>query len=131
MAQLVGEDITCDAILHVLEGVTTIYTYNGSRFDLPFLAKNPGVDFGRFTQHDLMYDCWKSGHYGGLKAVEQKLGIRRKLPDLRGSDAVDLWRQHRRGDSAALPTLLAYNREDVENLPILRQKLERRSNRRT
>ena len=34
--QLVGDDITPPAILHVLEGVTTIYTYNGSGFDLPF-----------------------------------------------------------------------------------------------
>ena len=128
--QLVGDDITRDAILHVLEGVTTIYSYNGSRFDLPFLGKKPGVDFGRFTQHDLMYDCWKANLYGGLKAVEQKLGIRRKLPDMRGADAVVLWHKYRRGDDAALQTLLEYNREDVENLPILREKLERRGNRR-
>ena len=128
--QLVGEDITRDAILHVLEGVTTIYSYNGSRFDLPFLARKPGVDFRRFAQHDLMYDCWKANLYGGLKAVEQKLGIKRKLPDLRGSDAVVLWRQYQHGDKSALQTLLAYNREDVENLPTLRQKLARPNPRR-
>ncbi len=128
--QLVGDDITRDAVLHVLEGVTTIYTYNGSRFDLPFLARKPGVDFGRFQQRDLMYDCWNAGHYGGLKVVERKLRIRRKLPDVNGRVAVDLWRQYQRGDEAALTTLLEYNREDVENLYVLRQRLEHGGKRR-
>ena len=131
--QLVGDDITPAAILHILEGVTTIYTYNGNSFDLPFLAWKPGIDLRRrqrFQHRDLMHDCHRANLYGGLKAVEQKLGIGRNLPDLRGADAVDLWHKHRRGDAAALQTLLEYNREDVENLPILRQKLERRGNRR-
>ena len=115
----------------MLEGVTTLYTYNGASFDLPFLAWRPGVDLRRSFRHqDLMRDCHRANLYGGLKAVEQKLGIRRKLPDMRGADAVDLWHKYRRGDAAALQTLLEYNREDVENLPILRQKLERRGNRR-
>lgn len=35
--QLVGEDITTDSILEALDGVDTIYTYNGSGFDLPFI----------------------------------------------------------------------------------------------
>lgn len=130
VSQLVGRDITREAILHLLEGATTIYTYNGSRFDLPFLARKPGVDFGRFGQHDLMYDCWKAGHYGGLKVVERKLGIKRNLPDVDGRVAVDLWHRYQRGDGAALDTLLEYNREDVENLYTLRQRLERRANRR-
>ena len=34
--QLVGDDITVDAILHILEGVTTVYTFNGARFRLAF-----------------------------------------------------------------------------------------------
>jgi atypical dual specificity phosphatase len=35
--QLVGEDITEEGLLEVLDGVSTIYTYNGQRFDLPFI----------------------------------------------------------------------------------------------
>ena len=129
--QLVGDDITPVAIEHVLEGVTTLYTYNGSGFDLPFLAWRPGVDLRRnFRHRDLMHDCHRANLYGGLKAVERKLRIKRKLPDLDGRAAVDLWHEYQRGDAAALKTLLEYNREDVENLPILRQKLERRGNRR-
>jgi len=35
--QLVGEDITADSLLESLDGASTINTYNGSRFDLPFI----------------------------------------------------------------------------------------------
>lgn len=129
--QLVGDDITPSAVRHVLESVTTIYTFNGSSFDLPFLAWKPGIDLRRrFEHHDLMHDCHRANLYGGLKAVERRLGIKRKLPDLDGRAAVDLWHKYQRGDAAALQTLLEYNREDIENLPILRQKLERQGNRR-
>ena len=129
--QLVGDAITPAAIEHVLEGVTTIYTYNGASFDLPFLAWRPGIDLRRWLQHrDLMHDCHRANLYGGLKVVERKLRIKRKLPDVDGKEAVNLWHQYRRGDDAALDTLLEYNREDVENLYTLRQRLERRANRR-
>ncbi|MXZ92101.1 MAG: exonuclease [Chloroflexi bacterium] len=130
--QLVGEDITPAAIEHVLEGVTTIYTYNGGSFDLPFLAWKPGIDLRRnFRHQDLMHDCHRANLYGGLKVVERRLSIKRKLPDVDGRVAVDLWHKYQAGDKAALQTLLEYNLEDVENLPILRHKLERRGNRRT
>ena len=129
--QLVGDDITPSAILHVLEGVTTIYTYNGSGFDLPFLAWRPGIDLRRRLRHrDLMHDCHRANLYGGLKAVERKLGIKRQLPDMDGGDAVQLWRQYQQGDQTALTTLLEYNREDVENLYTLRQRLPRPRSRR-
>ncbi len=35
--QFVGEDITVDSLLETLDSVDIIYTYNGSRFDLPFI----------------------------------------------------------------------------------------------
>ena len=128
--QLVGDDITPAAIEHVLEGVTTIYTYNGASFDLPFLAWRPGIDLRRRFQHrDLMHDCHRANLYGGLKVVERKLRIQRELPDVDGKEAVNLWHRYRRGYDAALETLLEYNREDVENLYTLRQMLERRANR--
>lgn len=122
---LVGDEITPAAILHILEGVTTIYTFNGASFDLPFLAWRPGIDLRqRFGHRDLMRAAHRAGWKGGLKKIELAMGIRRRLPDLDGSDAVLLWRSYRRGDRQALDTLLAYNREDVENLRILRRRLE-------
>ena len=125
-AHLVGDDITPAAILHILAGVTTIYTFNGASFDLPFLAWRPGVDLRRRFEHcDLMRAAHRAGWKGGLKKIETAMGIRRRLPDLGGYDAVLLLRQYRRNnDPAALATLLEYNREDVENLRVLRNRLE-------
>jgi uncharacterized protein YprB with RNaseH-like and TPR domain len=124
--QLVGNDITADAVLHVLEGVTTIYTFNGAGFDLPFLAWKPGVDLRRRFEHqDLMRVSRRAGLKGGLKVIEKALGIPRNLPDMRGYDAVLLWEKYLREDNpSALEMLLEYNREDVENLRVLRNKLE-------
>lgn len=71
-----------------------------------------------------MYDCWRRGLYGGLKAVERQLGIPRSLPHLDGRDAMRLWAAYvDRGEEEALELLLRYNREDVENLDLLRSHL--------
>ena len=127
--QLVGNCITPGAVLRVLEGVTTIYTFNGSSFDLPFLAWKPGVDLRhRFEHRDLMRASRRAGLKGGLKAIEKALGIARNLPDMSGSDAVLLWEKYRRENNRdALDMLLEYNREDVENLHVLRNILEEES----
>lgn len=130
VAQLVGDDITPEAILRILEGVTTIYTFNGASFDLPFLAYRPGVDLRqRFDHRDLMHLCRRAGLRGGLKRIERALGISRDdLPEMDGYDAVILWRKYRREqDTAALELLLEYNRADVENLYTLRNYLDEHS----
>ncbi|MFC2018507.1 ribonuclease H-like domain-containing protein [Chloroflexota bacterium] len=124
-AQLVGEDITTDGILSELEGATIIYTYNGSRFDLPFIDCRLGLDLASLFEHrDLMYRCWSRNLYGGLKAVERQLGIERRLNDINGYEAVRLWWRYINDyDQKALATLLAYNREDVINLKTLKERL--------
>ena len=123
--QLVGEDITEEALLDVLDGVGTIYTYNGKRFDLPFLRSRLRLDLeAEFSHCDLMYDCWRHNLHGGFKAVEQQLGIPRHLTGIGGFEAVMLWwRYVNQGDRSALDLLLEYNREDVMNLVVLREKL--------
>jgi uncharacterized protein YprB with RNaseH-like and TPR domain len=125
MVQLVGEEVTEENLLHALEGVDTIFTYNGSRFDLPFIYNLLGVDLtAMFQHHDLMYDCWQNNLYGGFKAVEQQLGIRRQLKGIDGLEAVRLWWRYRDYfDQDALALLLEYNREDVVNLKTLREIL--------
>ncbi len=125
LVQLVGMDATRDNLLDSLAGVSKIYTYNGSRFDLPFIHGSLDVDLeGLFSHHDLMFDCWRRNLYGGFKAVEQQLGIPRKLQGISGWDAVRLWWQYLDyGDPEALAALLEYNREDVMNLKVLRERL--------
>ncbi len=126
--QLVGDDITAEAILEVLGGVEVVYTYNGSRFDLPFIQGRLGLNLTEHFRHrDLMYDCWQCRLYGGLKSVERQLAIPRKLPDVNGYEAVRLWwRYVNSADPDALRTLLEYNKEDVVNLRELRRLLEGR-----
>ncbi|MFC1951734.1 ribonuclease H-like domain-containing protein [Chloroflexota bacterium] len=71
-----GKDINANSLLEALDGVKLIHTYNGSRFDLPFIHSCLGINLAKiFPQHDLMYDCWRNNLYGGLKAVEGQLGI--------------------------------------------------------
>ena len=70
--QLVGNDISIENIFDALDGVEVLYTYNGSRFDLPFIHSRLGISLSEtFKHHDLMYDCWKNNLYGGFKAVER------------------------------------------------------------
>lgn len=124
--QLVGDDATGERLLEALEGVVTIYTYNGSRFDLPFIRARLGVDLeARFGHRDLMYDCWRCNLKGGLKAVERQIGISRQTHEINGYEAVRLWWRYVNDyDKAALSALLEYNREDVANLKELRRHLE-------
>jgi len=123
--QLVGRDATADGILEALEDIDILYTYNGSRFDLPFIRARLGIDLMQlFRHHDLMYDCWENNLYGGLKGVERQLGIARNLPEMNGFEAVKLWWKYVESfDLDALNTLLEYNKEDVLNLKTLRDML--------
>jgi uncharacterized protein len=123
--QLVGEKVTAAAILEALEGVTTLYTYNGRRFDIPFIHARCGVNLESECRHtDLMNHCWNNRLFGGLKAVERQLGIVRRIKEVDGFEAVRLWWRYVNDyDKVALQTLLEYNREDVINLKTLRDKL--------
>ncbi len=111
--QLVGKEITPGSVLEALNGVDIIYTYNGSRFDLPFIHCCLGINLAAlFAHRDLMYDCWQNNLYGGFKAVEQQLGIQRRLTGINGYDAVKLWYRYMNyADSESLNTLLDYNKE--------------------
>lgn len=126
LVQLVGKEITADNLLEVLDGVNTIFTYNGRRFDLPFIRACLGLDLAsEFGHRDLMYDCWRNNLYGGFKAVEQQLGIPRRLTSIGGFEAAMLWWKYvNEGNQSALELLLEYNKEDVMNLRLLRQKLD-------
>ncbi len=94
-----------------------LVTFNGARFDLPFIEH----EFPGFFDHlhvDLMYPLKKLGHSGGLKKIEGSLGISRseETAGISGFDAVRLWNRYERGDDEALDILVKYNEEDVVNL---------------
>lgn len=124
--QLVGGGVNDVNLYDTLIGVTTIITFSGSSFDLPVIRKRLYADLdSEFDHRDLLYVCRNRGLRGGLKVVEQRLGIDRTTVGLNGYDALRLWeRYEQRGDQAALDTLLAYNYEDVVNLALLEAILD-------
>lgn len=101
-----------------MERVEVIVTFFGGGFDLPFLRRAYRMEFPQL--HVDLCPLWQRlGYRGGLKRVEEALGIRR--PDqtrgLSGLDAVRLWWEWRNNDNrTALETLLAYNADDVLNM---------------
>ena len=116
--QLVGEEVNSTNLWNALEGVSEILTYNGARFDLPVIKRLASLDLAKYFQcRDLMYDCWKRDLYGGLKKVEERLGIERGSKGIDGMEAMRLWERFRYDrDEAALKILLDYNRDDIVNL---------------
>ena len=113
-----GDNLTADALREAFADAGLLVTFNGARFDVPFLETSFDVDLD-YPHLDLMYACRTAGLTGGLKSIEQEVGIGRERPDISGRDAVRLWRQYERGDDAALDTLVSYNREDTVNLQTL------------
>jgi uncharacterized protein YprB with RNaseH-like and TPR domain len=127
VVQLIGDEISRTGLMKTLKNVATLYTYNGSRFDLPFIREKLDIDLSKHCTHhmDLMYACWQRNLKGGLKAVERQLGIDRKLTDVDGWVAVQLWHDYKsRGCMRSLNKLLEYNKEDVLNLKKLRGMLK-------
>jgi len=125
LIQLYNEKLSCPELLNIMEGTENVFTYNGDRFDLPFIHAHFGTDLGRTHKHtDLMFDCWRHNLKGGFKAVLRRLEIDRETDGLTGLHAVWLWEKYcRANDVSALKLLLRYNRDDVINLKQLRESL--------
>ncbi|HME89860.1 MAG TPA: ribonuclease H-like domain-containing protein [Myxococcaceae bacterium] len=90
-------------------------SFNGSCFDLPVLRSY----FGSFPEPELHVDlrflCRRVGWSGGLKQIEEALGIARPthLRGVGGLQAVALWRSFERvGELEALRFLVEYNLYD-------------------
>lgn len=111
---------------------SVLVTFNGSRFDVPFLLASFPQLLVPPAHIDLRFLLYRIGHAGGLKRIEQRLGVgnRAGVEGIDGLDAVRLWQEYRRGSSSALDRLVRYNRADTVNLePLLHlatTELERR-----
>ncbi|HSB71094.1 MAG TPA: ribonuclease H-like domain-containing protein [Candidatus Methylomirabilis sp.] len=118
LLQLIGGEITDVAVSQALDGVETLCTFNGDRFDLPLLERQTRLDLRlQFRSLDLLRECRRVGLKGGLKRMEERFGIARTTRGMNGWDALRLWARYEGdGDREALERLLEYNREDVMNL---------------
>jgi uncharacterized protein YprB with RNaseH-like and TPR domain len=137
--QLVGEEISQPRLMQALEGVERIVTYNGRSipdkvkgyigFDFPVIKAQLGVVLDKLFEHvDLCPLCWKANLWGGLKAVEQALGLKRQLPGKDGAWADLTWKQFEATREARLlEDLLSYNKEDVFMLRRLEEVLAKQA----
>ncbi|WP_338729343.1 ribonuclease H-like domain-containing protein [Haladaptatus sp. DJG-WS-42] len=114
------DNLTVDALDNIFSEAKIVASFNGKRFDVPFLEGSFDIDIDH-PHIDLMYTCKKLGLSGGLKQIEKDIGIDRDEPDITGRDAVRLWREHERGKDGSLDTLIKYNRADTVNLETLMQ----------
>jgi uncharacterized protein YprB with RNaseH-like and TPR domain len=98
-----------------------IVTFNGHRFDLPFIRRQFGPTHVPLPalHIDLLYVMHALNQYGGLKAIEKRFGLERDddLKGLNGYDAVKLWQKYKKeNDEQSLSTLVRYNAADISNL---------------
>jgi uncharacterized protein YprB with RNaseH-like and TPR domain len=93
-----------------------LVTYNGARFDLPFLRKFFNISLNQF-HIDLCPVLRRLGFSGGLKKCEKLMGIKRQIQDMDGLQATFLWDQYQSyNDHEALHKLKMYNAQDVLTL---------------
>ncbi|HKV23183.1 MAG TPA: ribonuclease H-like domain-containing protein [Candidatus Acidoferrum sp.] len=97
---------------------SVVVTFNGATFDLRFLRLRFPELVLPPIHIDLRWITRKLGFKGGLKAVEEKFGLKRanEVEDISGYDATVLWAKHLRGEKGALEQLIQYNTEDVVHL---------------
>jgi len=115
-----GEDL--EELPAHLRRFPLLATFNGSRFDVPFLQATFPQLVVPPVHIDLRFLLYRIGLAGGLKRIEATLGLgdRRGVEGIDGLQAVRLWQEFRRGSRPALDRLVRYNRADTTNLePLL------------
>ncbi|MDA8432313.1 MAG: ribonuclease H-like domain-containing protein [Nitrospiraceae bacterium] len=113
-----GDNLSGEALMKELSRYKCLITFYGASFDVPFLLRSfPGLRVN-MPHFDLCFAAKRLGIKGGLKKLENELGIIRdeSVQGLDGYDAVKLWEYAGRGSREALDTLVRYNREDTVNL---------------
>lgn len=104
--------------VELLKQFDIIVSFNGKQFDIPFIEYQFNQSINA-VHLDLRYLLKEFGFSGGLKKIEQDIGISRpdEVENVDGFDAVKLWRKYENtGDKESLKKLVLYNIEDIVNL---------------
>ena len=111
-----------NAAADLIASAKCLVTFNGTLFDLKFLAKYiPNLCLPA-AHVDLRYLVRRASLAGGQKEVEKTLGVERPggVEDIDGAQAVLLWYEYISGNVEAGRSLVRYNHADVEGMkPIL------------
>jgi len=112
-------NLDAKAVKHVLSQFKLIVTFNGASFDLPIIRRYFTDVIPDIPHIDLRHAGARAGLVGGLKRIEQEIGIARpgSVEGVSGADALKLWSAYRKtGNKQFLDVLLEYNAEDILNL---------------
>jgi len=117
MAMVRGVNMEKDLLLSAFHGKKLIISFNGKSFDIPRISAYFNIIIPPTPHIDLRHLCPRLGLHGGLKKIEQKLGIQRELT---GSPTAAWKAFFASGDREYLDLIIKYNEEDVVNLhPLL------------
>ncbi len=110
---------------HDLNEQSILVTFNGTLFDLPFLASRFKTDWSAIAHVDLRYLARRVGLTGGQKRIELAIGREREtgLEGVSGADAVELWFDYKEGDLSALRKLIRYNHADIEGMKLIFERV--------
>lgn len=108
-----------------LATASTIVTFNGSLFDLPFLREGFADLVFPPVHVDLRFLAKRADLSGGQKAIEEEIGFRRpaRLAEVKGESAPILWHHYRRGNLSALKLLVEYNYCDILGMKFILDKV--------
>jgi uncharacterized protein YprB with RNaseH-like and TPR domain len=130
LVQLVGREITRSRLRRELPPKGRLYTFNGHCFDLACIRAQLRLDLSRtFDSCDLLRVCRETKLRrlrGGQKRIEQRIGFTRTVALANWWEPMNLWRDHRAGDPAALQVLLRYNADDINGLIAIKRHLASR-----
>jgi len=125
-----------EEILGILEGCDAVITYNGERFDLPFVlarAKKYGICdrlplFRSIDVYRLLKNYWplaKTLDSLSQKNVEKVMGLAPDRSDaIPGGECIPLYNSYiSTGDKKAKETILLHNADDVRQLSRISEKL--------
>jgi uncharacterized protein len=98
-----------------------LVTFNGAAFDVPVLTRAFPAWKPPVAHIDLRPVWTRLGQWGGLKSIEDKLGLGRPdhLRGVNGGHAAWMWRHAQHGDQRALRLFAEYNLYDTINLRAL------------
>ena len=115
-----------EAFLDLLEDIDLLVSFNGASFDVPRIEQEFHIPSLPCAHVDLRWICHHEQMRGGLKSIEQRLGIERPndLHGVSGEDAVWLWRLWEDHDNTeALDRLVRYCGADVLTLQMLAARM--------
>lgn len=114
-----GKNLDPHLLRNLLSQYKLLITFNGLSFDVPVINRYYPNTVPQIPHIDLRHPLAKLGFSGGLKRIEQTLGIERakEMQGISGADAVVLWQKYKAtGNEKYLELLVQYNEEDIINL---------------